>query len=242
MSEIEFKTGAIRPVECFKEGWQLIKSQYWLLFAITLVGALIGGASLYILLGAMICGIFYCYFQAIDGRQVNFESLFKGFGYFLPSLPLVFVIIVPTIILLAIVYAPFIAAAAMGSKLSRDEFLALIIGGLVVDFFVAVIMVCFQTLLIFAFPLMVDRGLTAGQAIKTSVKAVWKNLGGVAGIAVVGFVLSLLGALACGIGTYFVIPIIIAGNVVAYRKVFPTPQNDNQPPPPNAYSDAGSYN
>ncbi len=51
MSETEFKTGVIRPVECFKEGWELIKSQYWMLFAVTLVGAMLGGASLYILLG-----------------------------------------------------------------------------------------------------------------------------------------------------------------------------------------------
>jgi uncharacterized membrane protein len=89
---------------------------------------------------------------------------------------------------------------------------------------------------------MVDRKLTAGQAIKISMKAVWKNLSGVAGIAGVGFVLSLLGTLVFCIGTYFVIPIIIAGNIVAYRKVFPRLQNDNQPPPPSAYSGAGSYN
>ena len=241
MSDISFRTGVIRPVECFKEGWQLIKPQYWMLFAITLVGAMIGGASMYILLGAMICGIFYCFFKVIDGGQADFESLFKGFGYFLPSLLLVLVIVVPTIILMAIVYAPFIAAAVVGSKLSSDEFMALLVGSLVVDLIVTIIMVCFHTLLMFAFPLLVDRNLSAGQAIKTSIKAVWKNLSGVAGLAGIGFVLSLLGMLACGIGSYFVIPIIIAGNIVAYRKVFPKTQPDNMPPPPNAYSGAGSY-
>ena len=242
MSETEFKTGVIRPVECFKEGWELIKSQYWMLFAVTLVGAMLGGASLYILLGAMICGIYLCYFRALDGKKVEFDALFKGFSYLLPSLLLVVAIILPTIFIMMIVYAPFIAAIVMGQHLSPDEFLSLIIGGLVVDLIAVVIMVCFHTLLMFAFPLMVDRNLTAGQAIKMSVKAVWKNLSGVAGIAGVGFVLSLLGTLVFCIGTYFVIPIIIAGNIVAYRKVFPRLQTDNQPPPPSAYSGAGSYN
>lgn len=239
----EFKVGVIRPVECFKEGWQLIKSQYWMLFAVTLVGAMIGGGTLYILLGAMICGIFLCYFQAIDGKPVEFETLFKGFGYFLPGLLLVLLIVAPTVAVMAIIYAPFIAAIIMGSKLSPDEFFALLVGSLVVDLFVVVLMVCFHTLLMFAFPLLVDRNLPAGQAVKTSVRAVWKNLSGVAGLAGIGFVLSLLGGLAFCIGTYFVIPVIVAGNAVAFRKVFPKPPNTRQKPPtPDAYFGAESYN
>jgi len=27
---VEFRSGVISPVECVKEGWQLIKDQYWL--------------------------------------------------------------------------------------------------------------------------------------------------------------------------------------------------------------------
>lgn len=241
MAETEFRTGVIRPVECFKEGWELIKDQYWLLFAISMVGAMIGGGSMYILLGAMVCGIFYCYFQKIDGRAVRFEDLFKGFSYFVPSLLLMLVIIIPTIIVMAIVYIPFITAAIMGPKLSEDELLTLFLGGLAVDFVVILLMVCFHTLLMFAFPLLVDRNLPAMQAIKTSIKAVWANLGGVAGSAGLGIVLNMLGVLACGIGVYFTIPVIIAGNIVAYRKVFPARRIENQPPPPNAYQNAGSY-
>ena len=40
----EFNRGVISPMECIKEGWALIKDQYWLFFGITLVGMLIGGA------------------------------------------------------------------------------------------------------------------------------------------------------------------------------------------------------
>ena len=71
MQNTEFRTGVIRPVECYKEAWELIKNQYWLLLAVTIIGIMIGGASMYIVLGAMMCGMFYCYFQAIDGKKVE---------------------------------------------------------------------------------------------------------------------------------------------------------------------------
>jgi hypothetical protein len=239
MSEI--RTGVIRPVECMKEGWELIKSDYWILFAITLVGAIIGGATLYILLGAMICGISYCYLQKIDGRPVAFDGLWKGLQWWLPGLIVTIFMVGPLLIFYGIIFSPLILAAVMGGNLSEDELMGLLVGAFAVDLIFLVVMVCFHTLLMFAFPLVVDRQLGALAAIKTSARAVWKNLGGVAGLYGVAFVLSLLGALACGVGVYFVIPIIMAGNLVAYRKVFPSNLNNQQPPPPFSYQNAGEY-
>jgi uncharacterized membrane protein len=67
-------------------------------------------------------------------------------------------------------------------------------------------------------------------AMKLSARAVWQNLGGMVGLIGVNFILTLAGIMVC-IGTYFVIPIIIAGNVVAYRRVFPSlnPQTGHNP-------------
>src|SRR5574338_371022 len=98
MQNTEFRTGVINPVECVKEGFELIKSDYWLLFAISLVGALIGGVTMYILFGAMICGIFYSFLQKIDRRPVSFDDLWKGMNWFKPGLIVTLVIIVPLII------------------------------------------------------------------------------------------------------------------------------------------------
>lgn len=240
----EFRTGVIRPVECFKEGWELIKDQYWLLFGITLVGALIGGFSMYILLGAMMCGIYFCYLQKIDGKKVEFDGLWVGFQKWLPSLLLTVLIVVPLIAVYFIIYVPFILAMVMGSKLSPEELTGLFVGAIAIDTILVVLMICFHTLLIFSFPLIIDRNLGAWQSITTSAKAVWKNLGGIAGMIGVAFV----GAIAvtiftCGIGAYFLMPIMFAGYAVAYRKVFPAPGNQNfNPPPPNAFQNAGSYN
>lgn len=242
MQNTEFRTGVIRPVECFKEGWELIKAQYWLLFAVSLVGMLIGGATMYILLGAMVCGIFYCYLQKIDGKTFQFEDLFKGFNYILPGLVVVLFIVVPMIVVYAGIYFPVLAAILMGSKLSESDFMALLTGSLIVDFIFIVVMVCLHTLLMFAFPLIVDRNLSGWQAMKTSARAVWNNLGGVAGLWAVGFAVNLVGLMIFCIGVYLTIPILIAGNIVAYRKVFPR-QNEPvfNPPTPDAYRGAGSY-
>lgn len=236
MNGENFTIGQIRPVDCYKEGWELIKSDYWLMFAIALVGALIGGVSMYILLGAMACGIFICYLQKIDTGTVSFDNLWKGFSYFKPSFVVILFIVVPMIIVYALLYAPFIMAAVMGTKLSEQEMMGLLVGAAAIDFVVILVMVCFHTLLMFSFPLIVDRNLSGIEAMKTSARAVWKNLGGVVGIIGVYFGLCIVGMLTCGIGMYFLMPIMIAGFSVAYRKVFPAQRSANfNPPPPNAY-------
>ncbi len=241
MENQDFTIGQIKPVECYKQGWEIIKSDYWLFFAIALVGGLIGGMSLYILLGVMICGIFYANLQKIDHGIASFDNLWKGFGFFVPSLIVTLFIVVPMIFVYAIIYVPIIFAAMMGPNLNPEEFMGILIGAFAVDAVLIVLMVCFHTLLMFSFPLIIDRNLSAFQAMKTSMKAVWKNLGGVTGLIGVQIVLMLLGMLTCGIGIYFLMPILMAGFAVAYRQVFPAGQNFQTPPPPNAFSGAGSY-
>lgn len=237
MTNTEFRTGVINPVECVKEGFELIKKDYWLLFAIALVGGLIGGFTMYILAGAMICGIMFAYLKAIDGKPVTFDDLWKGMNYFGPGLVVILIILVPLIAFYIFLYVSIFGAMIGGSQAGEAGLIgALVVVGLI-DFVFLILMVCFHTLLTFSFPLIVDRNLGAIDAMKTSARAVWQNLGGVAGLVVVNFVLVFIGYLALCIGMYFVIPIMIAGNVVAYRRVFPSLESRTNlsPPPPDAY-------
>lgn len=236
MNNLEFNTGVIKPVDCAREGWEVIKSDYWLLLAITIVGQLIGGISFCIVLGAMVCGIFYSYLRKVDGERISFDDLWKGFGWFWPGFVVTLAIVVPMFVVYAVIYGPFLVAMIMGSKLSENELITMLVAAFAVDLVIIIIMVCFHTLLMFSFPLIVDRGLGAFRAMTTSAKAVWENLGGVAGLILVNFGLVVVGYAALCFGIYFVIPIIIAANVVAYRKVFPAIGRHNfTPPPPNAY-------
>lgn len=238
MTNTEFRTGVINPVDCVKQGFEMIKPQYWLLFAILLVGALIGGFTMYILGGAMFCGIFYAYIKAIDGKEVVFDDLWKGMQYFGPGLVVVLFMVVPAFAYYILVYVTFIAAVIGGGQGGEAGLVGAFVVVGIIDLIVLIAMVCFHTLLTFALPLIVDRNLGAIDAMKTSARAVWANVGGVAGLIVVNFVMMFLGYLVFCIGIYFVIPIMIAGNVVAYRRVFPSldlRQNMN-PPPPNSYN------
>lgn len=240
----EIKTGVIRPIECFKEGWELIKDQYWLLFAISLLGGLIGGVTMYIALGAMVCGMYYCYIQKIDGKIVVLDGLWVGFQKLLPSFVLMLLIMIPLFVVYAIIYVPFIMAGVMGSKLSSDELAGLLIGAFAVDAVLIVLMTCLHTLVIFSFPLMIDRNLGVWESITTSAKAVWRNLGGIAGMVGLAFVAMIpVIILTCGLGIYFIMPIMFAGYALAYRKIFPAPGSQNfNPPPPDAFQGAGRYN
>lgn len=238
MTNTEFQTGVINPVECVKEGFELIKKDYWLLFAIALVGGLIGGFTMYIVGGAMICGIMIAYLKAVDGKPVTFDDLWKGMNYFGTGLAVVAIVLVPTFIYYIFVYVSLIGALVGGAQAGEAGIIgALVVIG-IIDLAVLLALVCFHTLLTFSFPLIVDRNLGAIDAIKTSARAVWQNLGGIAGLVVVNFGLVFLGYLALCIGLYFVIPIILAGNLVAYRRVFPSLETGTNlnPPPPDSYN------
>jgi hypothetical protein len=182
-----------------------------------------------------------CYLRQIDGYPVQFEDLWKGIKFFWPSLPVALLIFIPTVVWIVVLfttmYLPIIMSAAMGDRLSGDEMMSFLGGAFLVDSVVAIAMVCIHTLLTFSFPLVVDRGLRGFSPAIVSAKAVWGNLKGLCGLIGVNFVLVLAGELACFVGLYLVMPLIMATTLVAYRKIFPAMTLPNlNPPPPNAYS------
>jgi len=228
---MEFRTGVIRPVECFKEGWELIKQDYWLFFGITAVGMLLAGFIPIIGVGTMFCGIYYCLLQRIDGRKPEFADLFKGFNYILPSLVATLAIVIPTFVSMIFMFGSLFAMFALmtNSRGRIDEsaiwavFGTIMIEGVLFGLLMGVL----HALIMFAYPLIVEHNLNGWDAFKLSAKAVWRNLNGVIGLIAVQFVLGLIGYLGLAIGVYFVLPIMFAGVAVAYRKVFP--KNDFSP-------------
>lgn len=221
MQNAEFNVGVVRPVEAYKEGWELIRDQYGLVLAVTLVGMLIGSAVPIVLMGPMMCGIYLVLLQKFDGFPVDFAQLFKGFDHFLPSLVLAVIVMVPVFILIFTMYVPLVVMTMAGPIMSETEVVAAIAGILAVELVFALLMVCLHTLLLFAFPLIVDKKMSALESIKTSARAVWANLGGIAGLFGVGFLVAIVGYLMLCVGIYLVLPLIFAANVVAYRKIFP---------------------
>ena len=152
------------------------------------------------------------------------------------TIAIVVPIVVFALIMFMTIYLPIIAAAIMGNKANESAILGTFLFGLAIDIVVAIVMICIHSLLIFCFPLIVDRGLSSWDSMKLSARAVMKNIGGIGGMIMVNMGLALLGELAFCVGLYLMIPIITAANIVAYRKVFPAANPRSfAPPPPNLY-------
>lgn len=247
MTNIEFKIGVIRPVECMQEGWELIKDDYWTFFAMTLVGMLIGGVTMNILLGAMYCGLYFALLKKMSGQRFKFEDLFKGFSYFAPALIATLIFIIPIFISMFITYGSMFAVmfSMMDSHGKPNpaaivSLYAVLIGE---GLFFGILVSCIHAFVTFSYPLIVEHNMGGWNAFKLSARAVWANLSGVIGLILVEFGLGFIGYLACGFGLYFVFPVLFAGVAVAYRKVFPTEGNQIfNPPSPDAFRGAGSYN
>ena len=235
---LQFQTGVVAPVECLKEGWATIKDNYWLFFGIATVGILIGSAFAIVLMGPMMCGIFFCLFQRQRGEKVEFGALFKGFDYFVPGLIVQLIKAVPIIILMVPFYL-IMFAIMVTNMLRRGEpdqgFMFKFFGFEMVFFLVLMVVgILIEIFFMFAFPLVVDRRLSALDAIKLSFKACKANLRGVIGLLLLNAAMGIVGVLCCFIGVYFYLPVSFASYAVAYRRVFPDMgvQGFPSPPPP----------
>ncbi len=238
--EPEFRTGVISPVECIKEGWALIKDQYWLFFGISLVAMLIGGAVPIVLLGPMMCGVFICLLQRQRNESVEFGTLFKGFDYFVQGLIVAVIKVAPMIVVIIPFYIIMMAVMMMAmprGNASSGEAPIFVFGylgfELVFVLVITVVSIGIEILFMFAFPLVVDRNMSGLDAAKLSIRAGRANLGGVLGLLLLNALLGIVGVFCCFVGVYLYLPVSFAATSIAYRRVFPAvPGTFGQPPPP----------
>jgi uncharacterized membrane protein len=238
---MEFRSGVISPVECIKEGWQLIKDRYWLFLGLALVAMLVGGAVPVVLIGPMTCGLYMCLFAKMRGQPVEFGMLFKGFDYFTQGLVAAAIQTLPVILIMAVGQVIFVAFTMIIMPTRRGEAMPLVfwVGLVMFVLFAMIVSMVIHSLFLFAYPLIVDRKLSGLDAIKLSYRAALKNLSGIVGLILLLAGLGLLGVLACYVGVFFVMPISFAAYAVAYRRVFPETvlfSGSAPPPPPGSWA------
>src|ERR1044072_956585 len=117
---VEFRRGVVAPMECIREGWALIREDYWLFFGITIVGLLLGGVIPIILMGPMMVGVFLCFQEKQRKQPVEFGLLFKGFEQFVPGLIATVIKMIPIFILL-IPYYIFLFGMMAVSMPAHDD-------------------------------------------------------------------------------------------------------------------------
>lgn len=233
----EFERVPVRPGQCLEQGWSLVRDQYWLFLGIALVGMLIGGAFPLLLMGPMMCGIYICFLQKLRGEPVQFETLFRGFDHFVQSLVATlvtmgasFLVIFPVVMVgIALIFFGVFSMAEM-----QDASGCLVLGGSIALFYLLIFAAALivGTVFLFAYPLIADRGLGGWEAVTASARAVWANFRGVLGLVLLESLLSLAGVMACYVGVFLVMPVVLGATAVAYRKIFPAPAAAQSSPPP----------
>lgn len=241
-----FRRNAIQPVQCIKDGWKLIKDQYWLFVGMVLVGLLIGSAvPMGILMGPMMCGLYLTFFKVRRGEPIEFGTLFKGFDYFGNSIVAAILHAVPIVVVVVPAYFMFyvsliVSVAALGDNPSLPAVLGVMFTFAVFVFIIAAVLLILTIGFTFSYPLIVDRKMSGFDAVKLSFKAAMANFWRLLGMVALAGLLNCAGVLLCYVGVFFTFPISYAAVAVAYEQVFglanPNEMVSNLPPPPPTFN------
>ena len=240
---IEFKRNAVDPIACLKGGWELVKDQYWLFVGMCAVGMIIASVvPLGIMMGPMMCGIYLTFFKNRKGQPIEFGTLFKGFDYFGQSVIAALLHIVPILLIFIPSYVIFYAiflVTMLGQRGDPNPGSMLAFFGIffVYWFIMVVIIMVISIAFTFAYPLIVDRGLSGVDAVKLSFRAAMANFWRLLGLSLLSAVLGFAGVILCYVGVFLVIPITLAAVAVAYEQVFGLGEPaSNLPPPPPTFN------
>ena len=220
--EISFRKVSIRPIELLKEAKNLVGDQYWLFVGIAFVGMLIASLVPFgVLWGPMMCGIYLCYLHKSQNQQVMFDTLFKGMDYFVESLIVSLIkLAAAVLIVVPVVYFVFLGLVAVQEQLNpgfAGVAIPLILVITLYGLLVAIVMLWF----LFAYLLIIDRGLKAMPAIKASGRAGWANAGGLVGMLMLYGLISGLGTCCCYVPAILFLPLVFGAVFLAYREIFP---------------------
>ena len=245
--QIPFKRNAVEPTQCIKDGWAMVKDQYWLFVGMCLVGVLIGSAvPMGILMGPMMCGLYLAFFKRRRGEPIEFGTLFKGFDYFGPSVIATLLHMVPIIAIAIPAYFLFYVSLilSMAAQTATNEpnpaamLSVFVMFGIFWVVFLAIVVII-SVGFTFSYPLITDRKMQGFDAVKLSFKAAMANFWRILGMMMLSMLLNIAGVLLCYVGVFLVFPISYAAIASAYEQVFglhnPNEVVSNLPPPPPVF-------
>lgn len=257
MTNIQYFRSAIDVTGCISNGWNLIKPNYGMYLGIAALAwvlvSCIPCLNIF-LLGPVMGGVYFVMLRDMRGEPVDFGMMFKGFEKFGQTLAVGLVQAIPGIIwqifdLFANVSSTLIQIGQQGSRGSGTFYQSdgtdiAIAGGFLAVYIIfilvyAVFAIIWSISFVFAIPLVMEHNVGPIEALKLSAKGAWSNVGGVIGLAILIWLMMIVGVLALCIGWIFLLPLVTASFAFAFRQVFPALENGpatfNTPPPPTEY-------
>jgi TonB family protein len=235
--EFTFNRGAVRPIQCLSGGMELLKDIYGGFLGVVIVALLVmivgGCIPLAPLNAPIICGIYLCLLARMSNQRFDTGTLFKGFEYFGQAFIASLFVSVP-MFLLGLVFNFAIGGfnvVIQNLKLDknpRPEEVLPIVAGFFGFFFIWILVLMLvgmvlNALMIFVYPLIVEHKMKGLDAVKLGFRAALGNFFGIFGLVILETLLTLAGLMLFYIGALFVLPVIFAARIVAYRQVFPAP-------------------
>ena len=217
-----YRSVEIRPLELMSRGWDLIRDQYWMFLLLTFLAYIIGTAvPLNLLLGPMLCGLYYTYFRRMRGEPVEVGDLFRGFDWLVDSL-IVSLVIFAISLMIGVITAILLLFGTAGIATLGEQAAALsIIPIMMIVLVVMLLSVLIVVPFAFAYPLINDKGYSASEAMRISLEAVRVNLIGVVVLVLVITLIHFFAMIMCILPIFFVMPITFGSVAVLYRDVFP---------------------
>lgn len=179
-------------------GWQVYKENWAVMSVAALLAGLLSIASLGILAGPLLMGLFGMAFKTMRGKRPEIGDLFRWQGRFLQAF------------LIALIFA--VIHLALGGLGNNSAFFSLL--NLAATPLLSV-------MLGLTIPLILEGSMDVANAINRVAKLVFSRDAFM--WWVVGLVFSAItsgGVLACGVGVFVTLPWMISSSAVAYRDVF----------------------
>jgi hypothetical protein len=186
-------------------------------------------------MGPLMGGVYFVFIQKIRDQPVGIGNLFDGFQkaygqLFLGQLVVSFVIslcMIPYNLVSAAKMNPLfqqLHQSAQASPADVQNLMPQLLSAFTSSLPILLICMIPVTYLSinwqFTLPLIIDKQMTFGTAMKTSWKMVHKHWWQLFGLVVVAGLISLIGIFGCCIGIIFTIPIGIAAIMTAYETIF----------------------
>jgi hypothetical protein len=189
--------------------------------------------------GPLIGGLFYMFLRVNRGEPAEIGDIFSGFrrafgqlflGVLIPGL-LIGLCLIPVVVIFIVKLIPVIGELSHlhpGQPVDPavvDALKSALLTALPVALVCAIpatyLSVCWK----FTLPLIVDREMDFGAAMKLSWKKVNQHWWQVFGLTVLIGLLNIVGLCLCCVGVFFTIPIGFAALMIAYETIFSDAQN-----------------